>query len=36
MQLLDAVEPMGDCELKEQAVQFRLPIAVLYVFASQN
>ena len=35
MQVLDAMEPMGDCEFNGQAVQLPDPIAVLYVFAWQ-
>jgi hypothetical protein len=35
MQLLDSIDPMGDCEFKGQAVQIADPVTVLYVFASQ-
>ena len=35
MQVLDAMEPMGDCEFAEQAVQLADPVTLLYVFASQ-
>ena len=35
MQVLDAMEPMGDCEFAEQAVQLADPVTILYVFASQ-
>ena len=35
MQVLDAMEPMGDCEFGGQAVQLAEPGTVLYVFAWQ-
>ena len=35
MQVLDAMEPMGDCEFAGQAVQLADPVTLLYVFASQ-
>ena len=35
MQVLDAMELMGDCEFAEQAVQLADPVTLLYVFASQ-
>ena len=35
MQLLDAMEPLGDCEFAGQTVQLADPVTLLYVFASQ-
>ena len=35
MQLLDAMEPLGDCEFAGQLVQLALPVTLLYVFVSQ-
>ena len=35
MQVLDAMEPLGDCELAGQPVQLADPVTLLYVFASQ-
>ena len=36
MQVLDAMEPLGDCEFVGQAVQLADPVTLLYVFASQT
>jgi hypothetical protein len=35
MQVLNAMEPLGDCEFNGQPVQLAEPVTVLYVFASQ-
>jgi hypothetical protein len=35
MQVLNATEPLGDCEFSGQAVQLADPVTLLYVFSSQ-
>ena len=35
MQVLNAMEPLGDCEFNGQPVQLADPVTLLYVFSSQ-